>query len=154
MDWNIELQMALRVGVAAILGGIVGWEREWHGREAGIRTFAAVSVGSCVFALIATHIPGGNNPHVVAAGVVTGIGFLGAGVITKENGRVLGLTTAASLWASAAVGLAVGYSMYLLAALVTALLFGMLSMHHLPGWHRVKRSGPADARDSKTPPHV
>lgn len=139
MDWNNEALMALRVVIAAILGGAVGWEREWHGREAGIRTFSAVAVGSCVFALIATHISGGNNPHVVAAGVVTGIGFLGAGTINKVGGKIEGLTTAGALWSAASVGLSVGYGMYLLALLVTAILFGLLYSHHLPGWGRLKR---------------
>lgn len=143
MDWNVEALMALRVLVAAALGSFVGWEREQHGREAGIRTYGAVALGACVFALIATHITGGNNPHVVAAGVVTGVGFLGAGVIMKDNGGIVGLTTAATLWATASVGLAVGYGMYTLGLLVSFILFGLLSIHHAPGWFRLKgrRSG-------------
>ena len=140
MDWNQEALMALRVVVAVLLGGFVGWEREWHAREAGIRTYGAVSLGACVFALISTHIATGNNPHVIAAGVVTGIGFLGAGVILRDQGNVIGLTTAATLWATASVGLATGYGMYTLAALVSLIVFGLLAMHHVPGWGRLKRS--------------
>lgn len=140
MDWNQELLMAFRVVVAVVLGGFVGWEREWHGKEAGVRTYGAVALGSCVFALISTHVTGGNNPHVIAAGVVTGIGFLGAGVILREQGSVLGLTTAATLWATASVGLAAGYGMYTLAALVALLVFGLLALHHVPGWEKLKRS--------------
>lgn len=136
MDWNQEALMALRVLVAVVLGGLLGWEREWRGREAGIRTFGAVSLGSCMFALISTHVTGGNNPHVIAAGVVTGIGFLGAGTILREQGSIVGLTTAATLWAAAAVGMAVGYGMYTAAALVTAILFGLLRMDRLPGWRK------------------
>lgn len=142
MDWNQEALMALRVVVAVVLGGFVGWEREWHGREAGVRTYGAVSLGSCVFALISTHVTGGNNPHVIAAGVVTGIGFLGAGVILRDQGNVVGLTTAATLWATASVGLATGYGMYTLAVLVSLLVFGLLALHHVPGWGRLKRSNP------------
>lgn len=143
MDWNVEALMALRVLIAAALGSFVGWEREQHGREAGIRTYGAVALGACVFALIATHITGGNNPHVVAAGVVTGVGFLGAGVIMKDKGSIVGLTTAATLWATASVGLAVGYGMYTLGLLVSFILFTLLSIHHTPGWFRLKgrRSG-------------
>lgn len=144
MDWNQEALMALRVLAAVAFGGFVGWEREWHGREAGIRTYGAVSLGACVFALLSTHVTTGNNPHVIAAGVVTGIGFLGAGVILRDQGNVVGLTTAATLWATAAIGLAAGYGMYTLAALVSVIVFGLLAAHHLPGWNRLKRgdSGP------------
>ena len=131
--------MAMQVVVAVVLGGFVGWEREWHAREAGIRTYGAVSLGSCVFALLSTHIATGNNPHVIAAGVVTGIGFLGAGVILRDQGTVVGLTTAATLWATAAIGLATGYRMYTLAVLVSLIVFGLLALHHLPGWRRMKR---------------
>lgn len=148
MDWALELQMAFRVIVAALLGGIVGWEREWHGCEAGIRTFAAVALGACVFALISSHVTGGNNPHVIAAGVVTGIGFLGAGVIVRENGNIVGLTTAATLWATASVGLAAGYGMYLMAVLVSAIVLGLLAAHHLPGWGRLKNApGPIETEE-------
>jgi putative Mg2+ transporter-C (MgtC) family protein len=134
--------MALRVVVAVLLGGFVGWEREWHAREAGIRTYGAVSLGACVFALLSTHVTTGNNPHVIAAGVVTGIGFLGAGVILRDQGNVVGLTTAATLWATASVGLATGYGMYTLAVLVSLIVFGLLALHHVPGWEWLKRSAP------------
>jgi putative Mg2+ transporter-C (MgtC) family protein len=151
MDWNQEILMALRVVVAVLLGGFVGWEREWHGREAGIRTYAAVALGACVFALISTHVTTGNNPHVIAAGVVTGIGFLGAGVILHDRGNVLGLTTAATLWATASVGLAAGYGMYTLAVLATLIVFGLLTLHHLPGWARWKRSNPLPPSSNQGP---
>lgn len=140
MDWNQEALMALRVVVAVLLGGFVGWEREWHRREAGIRTYGAVSLGACVFALLSTHVTTGNNPHVIAAGVVTGIGFLGAGVILRDQGKVVGLTTAATLWATASIGLATGYGMYTLAVLVSLLVFGLLSLHHIPLWGWLKNS--------------
>ncbi len=139
--------MALRVIIAVVLGGFVGWEREWHAREAGIRTYGAVSLGACVMALISTHITTGNNPHVIAAGVVTGIGFIGTGVIMHHKGTTIGLTTAATLWATASIGLATGYGMYTLAALVALIVFGLLALHHLPGWHRLKGDGCEDAVD-------
>lgn len=148
MDWNEEALMAMRVVLATVLGGVIGCEREWHGKEAGIRTYGAVALGACVFALISAHVSGGNNPHVIAAGVVTGIGFLGAGVIMREGGAVVGLTTAATLWATASVGLATGYGMYTIAVLVAVLVFMLLAVHHLPGWSRLKQ-GPESAERSK-----
>lgn len=154
MDWEQEALMALRVVVAVLLGGFVGWEREWHGREAGIRTFGAVSLGACVFALLSTHVTTGNNPHVIAAGVVTGIGFLGAGVILHDRGNVVGLTTAATLWATASIGLATGYGMYTLAVLVALLVFGLLVLHHVPGWRWLKQSNDPHASPHEVPPQI
>jgi len=139
LDWNREALMAFRALAAAALGGFIGWERESHGREAGIRTYGAVALGACVFALISTHVTGGNNPHVIAAGVVSGVGFLGAGIIMRNQGAIVGLTTAATVWTTASVGLAIGYGMYILGALVSAIVFGLLWLHHLPGWTRLKK---------------
>ncbi len=138
MDWEIEASMALRALVAALLGAFIGWEREQHGREAGIRTYAAVSLGACVFGLVSAHVTGASDPTRIAAGVVTGVGFLGAGVILHEQGQVAGLTTAATIWATASVGLAIAYGMYLLGVLTALIIFGLLSLHHLPHWHKIK----------------
>ena len=138
MDWNVEALMAARAIVAALLGALIGWEREQHGHDAGIRTYAAVSVGACVFGLISTHVEGAGDPTRIAAQVVTGIGFLGAGVILRERGQVTGLTTAATLWSTAAVGLAIAYGMYVLGALTGLIVFALLAAHHLPGWHVLK----------------
>lgn len=146
--------MALQVVAAVLLGGFIGWEREWHGREAGIRTYGAVSLGACVFALISTHVTTGNNPHVIAAGVVTGIGFLGAGVILHDRGNVVGLTSAATLWATASIGMATGYGMYVLAVLVSLLVFGLLSLHHIPGWDRWKHCSPLPTSPDQGPPQL
>lgn len=143
MDWNTELLMALRALIAALLGAFIGWERERHGREAGIRTYAAVSLGACVFGLVSAHVTGVTDPTRIAAGVVTGVGFLGAGVILREQGRVAGLTTAATIWATASVGLGIAYGMYLLGALTALIIFGLLALHHLPAWHREKGRGEA-----------
>ncbi|OQW36145.1 MAG: magnesium transporter MgtC [Nitrospira sp. SG-bin1] len=138
MDWNLELLMAFRALLAVTLGGFIGLERERHGREAGIRTYGAVALGACVFALISSHITTGSNPHVIAAGVVTGIGFLGAGVILREGGTIMGLTTAATLWSTASVGLAIAYGMYILGMLTSVIVFGLLAVHHLPHWGRLR----------------
>ena len=136
MDWKLELMFAVRAVLAALLGGFIGWEREWHGREAGIRTYASVALGSCVFALISSHIPGA-EPSRLAANIVTGVGFLGAGIILRDKGRTVGLTTAATVWSTAAVGTAVGFGMYLLAMLTALIVFGVLAAHHLPFWTKL-----------------
>jgi putative Mg2+ transporter-C (MgtC) family protein len=131
MNWQAEALLALRVVLACVLGGLVGWQREHLGIEAGVRTFAAVSLGACVFGLI---YPSDTR---IAAQIVTGIGFLGAGVIMRGRGHVHGLTTAASLWAVASVGLAVAYGRIVLGVLVTILLFILLAIP-LKKWEREK----------------
>jgi putative Mg2+ transporter-C (MgtC) family protein len=131
MNWQAEALAASQVALASVLGGLVGWQREHLGIEAGVRTFAAVSLGACVFGLI---YPSDTR---IAAQVVTGIGFLGAGVIMRGRMHVHGLTTAASLWAVASVGLAVAYGKIVLALLVTILLFILLAIP-LKKWEREK----------------
>ena len=131
MDWQQEALLAARVVLAGVLGGVVGWQREHLGIEAGVRTFAAVSLGACVFGLI---YPADTR---IAAQIVTGIGFLGAGVIMRGRMHVHGLTTAASLWAVASVGLAVAFGRLILASLVTIILFGLLAIP-LKKWEREK----------------
>lgn len=140
MDWQLELVMALRALLAAFLGGLVGAERERHGQDAGIRTYGAVSLGACVFGLVSMHALGaGGIDTRIAAQVVTGVGFLGAGVIMREHGRTTGLTTAATVWATAATGLAIAFGMYLLGTLTAAIIFFLLASHHLPGWKNLSR---------------
>lgn len=138
MDWKAEALMAGQAMLAAFLGGMIGWEREQHGREAGIRTYAAVCLGACVFGLVSSHVPGLGDKTRIAAQVVSGVGFLGAGVILRDQGRVTGLTTAGTLWATAAVGLAIAFSMFALGILTAFIIFGLLALHHCPGWERLK----------------
>lgn len=131
-----ELELVLRLIVAAALGALVGLEREKRGRNAGVRTFAAVALGSCAFAIISFVVtPQGNETTRIAAQVVTGVGFLGAGVILHSHGHVSGLTTAATLWATAAVGMAVGYGLYILGAATAILLLALLLLRRLAGEH-------------------
>jgi putative Mg2+ transporter-C (MgtC) family protein len=146
MDWFLELLFAGRLLLATLLGGCIGWERERHQREAGIRTYAAVALGSCAFSLISLHV-GASDPTRIAAQVVTGMGFIGAGVILQQRGRVTGLTTAATLWATAAVGMASGFGMYVLAILAAALIFLALAIHHWPAWPSMKGPGRRDVED-------
>jgi len=135
MIWHQDALLALRVLIAAVLGGIVGWQREHMGIEAGVRTFAAVSLGACTFGLVSQIYTGDTR---IAAQVVTGIGFLGAGVIVRGRGHVHGLTTAAALWATASVGLAVAYNRLVLGLLVAIILFILLAAP-LKRWERDKK---------------
>jgi putative Mg2+ transporter-C (MgtC) family protein len=120
-----DLQMTGRLCLAGLLGGLVGLEREIHSQPAGLRTHMIVALGSCLIMLISIQMgsltPGRGDPARMAAQVVAGVGFLGAGAIMRSGLSVRGLTTAACLWTVAAVGLAVG-SGYWLAALVTTTL--------------------------------
>lgn len=122
--------MVLRLVVALVLGSLIGMERETHGRPAGLRTHTLVCVGSTLFTICSYVIAGPHNdPGRVAAQIVTGIGFLGAGTIIHQGSVVRGLTTAASIWAVAAIGLAVGIGtdqMIGLAAVASVLVFGTL----------------------------
>jgi putative Mg2+ transporter-C (MgtC) family protein len=128
LDWALELSMAARLLYAAVLGICIGLERERHNRSAGIRTYAAISMGACGFGLISMHV-NAPDPTRIAAQVVSGIGFIGAGIIFRQSDRITGLTTAATVWATAAVGLAVAYKMLVLPALMAILLYCLLALH-------------------------
>lgn len=122
------LEITLRLFVALLLGGVIGIEREYRSKEAGFRTHFLVALGSALFCIVSQYGFGVNlkDSSRVAAQVVSGIGFLGAGTIIFQKNVVRGLTTAAGLWVTAAIGLACGTGMYLAAAIATALvLFGL-----------------------------
>jgi putative Mg2+ transporter-C (MgtC) family protein len=136
----LELEFVLRLLLSAVLAGAVGLEREISDQPAGFRTHMLVSLGACLFALVSAYSVEGLfdgdrpvgvrfDPTRIAAQIVTGIGFLGAGAIIRYGMSVRGLTTAASLWVVAAIGMAVGFGGYLLAsvtAVITVLaLFGL-----------------------------
>lgn len=122
----------IRLVLAFILGGLVGFERELHGRAAGLRTHILVCLGSALIMLTSMHLfylyqeVTRIDPGRIAAGVITGIGFLGAGTILRFRASVRGLTTAASLWAVAGIGLAIGSGFYLGAYTTTALVLFVL----------------------------
>ena len=131
------LNITLRLIAALAAGGIIGLERTYHGRPAGFRTHTLVCIASCLLMLVTVYehqwFPAGGAQRVVvdptrmAQGIMTGIGFLGAGVIMREGLSVRGLTTAASIWITAAIGILVGIGFYLPAALATAATLGTLS---------------------------
>jgi putative Mg2+ transporter-C (MgtC) family protein len=113
-------QTAINLGVATLLGAGIGFERQWRQRMAGLRTNTLVAIGAASFVIFAGLIPGEASPTRVAAQVVSGIGFLGAGIIFREGLHVTGLNTAATLWCSGAVGLLAGTGHPLHAALATS----------------------------------
>jgi len=125
---------------ALLAGGLIGLERSYHGRPAGVRTHMLVCVSSSLLMLVALYqsawLPAAlhgsmrTDPTRMAQGVMTGIGFLGAGVIFREGLSVRGLTTAASLWLTAAVGILIGVGFYFPALLATAMALGILSLFH------------------------
>ena len=112
-------EMAARLFVALLCGALVGIERQWQHKHAGVRTHALVSIGASSFGLISLLGFGAtNNPMLIAGGVVTGIGFIGGGVIMRQGGTIQGSNTAATLWATASMGLAAGAGYYVLTGLV------------------------------------
>jgi putative Mg2+ transporter-C (MgtC) family protein len=125
------LELILRLTAALVLGGVIGLERERQERAAGLRTVTMVSLGSCLFTLIGAYGFGGPSrvdPTRIAAQVVTGIGFLGAGTIFLRNDLVRGLTTAATIWATAAIGMAAAAGAYFLALFTTLLVLFVLTV--------------------------
>jgi putative Mg2+ transporter-C (MgtC) family protein len=140
-----ELELFAKVLIAGLLGFIVGLERELMGSPAGDRTFSLVSIGSALFTGLSFDVfgaPSGNDPGRVAANILTGVGFLGGGMILKEGGTVRGLTTAAGIWAVAAVGMAVGTERYLLAVLTTLLIMVVFAAERVYSAKR-RRTGEA-----------
>ncbi|MGD2079049.1 MAG: MgtC/SapB family protein [Chloroflexota bacterium] len=121
----------IQVLAAALLGGFIGLEREWRGHEAGFRTNMLIAMGACLFTIISIHgFPledsSARDTSRVAAGIVTGIGFLGAGAIIQSQQRVKGMTTAATVWLVAAIGMTVGVKAYALAVFSSVLTFIIL----------------------------
>lgn len=121
-----SLQLAttvlIKLGIGAVLAGLIGWERERGGRAAGIRTHMLMILGVILFSEVSKAFPG-NEPSRIAAQILTGIGFLGAGTILRVGQEVKGLTTAASIWAVSAIGMAVSVGgAFLIVALVATLL--------------------------------
>ena len=136
---STDLWLALRLVVASILGGLVGYERERIGKEAGIRTYAAVCMGACSFTLIGLHIPNVGDSSRIIANIVTGIGFLGAGIIFRGTEKISGLTTAATLWAMASVGVAVAYAHFTIAIVTSAILYLLLAISRFKWFTKIKR---------------
>lgn len=153
----MELDFILRIFVASLLGGIIGLEREYREKAAGFRTHFLVALGSALFMIISVYgfegvLSNDFNAPIrldvsrVAAQVVTGIGFIGAGTIIFQKNAVRGLTTAAGVWVTAAIGMACGGGMYLLAVVCTALvLIGLEAFNYF--LHRFDRHRAKDTKE-------
>jgi putative Mg2+ transporter-C (MgtC) family protein len=124
----MENEAFLQLILAIILGALIGFEREKKKKGAGIKTYSLVSLGSCLFSLVAFSLNNLNilDPSPILTAIAVGMGFIGAGAIFKEENQIFGLTTAAGLWTTAAVGLAVGAKFYSLAIFSTFLIFIIL----------------------------
>jgi putative Mg2+ transporter-C (MgtC) family protein len=119
-----SLDIALRLGTALLIGAVIGFERQWRQRMAGLRTNALVSIGAAGFVIFSSSVSRDDSPTRVAAQIVSGIGFLGAGVILREGINVRGLNTAATLWCSAMVGTFAGAGLLLASAMAGAFVVG------------------------------
>jgi putative Mg2+ transporter-C (MgtC) family protein len=109
METNLDLvENLIKVGMAVLVGGIIGAEREYQDKAAGFRTIILITLGSTLFTIFSLLLDPGNTQTRIAANIVTGIGFLGAGAIIREGGRVAGLTTASTIWLAAALGMGIG----------------------------------------------
>lgn len=127
-----DFELAGRLLLAFVLGAVVGYERERHRRPAGLRTHMLVAGGAAAFTVASIHGFGGGgsvDPSRIAAQVVTGVGFLGAGTILRTQGSIRGLTTASSIWLVAAIGLLAGAGLYWLAIVTT--VFGAITLYFL-----------------------
>ena len=140
------MDFALRLGLAFLLGVLIGVERQWRQKLAGLRTNCLVSVGSALFVMLAVMISGDSSPSRIAAQVVSGIGFLGAGVIIRDGVNVRGLNTAATLWCSAAVGTLCGQGLQFQAALgAFAVVLANLVLRPLA--RRIEKTSPASEEE-------
>ena len=118
----------IKILASTVVGTLIGLEREYRGKSAGLRTFALISVGSTIFTILSEKMGISTSPDRIAANIVTGIGFLGAGIIYKMEDRVKGLTTATIIWVTAALGMAIGDGHILLSFLGTIVVYVILGL--------------------------
>lgn len=125
-----QLELGLRLVASLVLGALIGFERELHRQPAGFRTHSLVALGAALFSIISAYGYASPNidPARITAQIVSGIGFIGAGTILQSRGHIRGLTTAASLWAVAAIGTAAGTGLYVLAVVGTVLILLVLAV--------------------------
>ena len=127
---ELQLELGFRLTAGLVLGAIIGFERELHRQPAGFRTHSLVSLGAAMFTIVSAYAFAGPmvDPTRIAAQIVSGIGFIGAGTILQYRGSVRGLTTAASLWAVAAIGTAAGAGLLIMAVVGTILILVVLQL--------------------------
>jgi putative Mg2+ transporter-C (MgtC) family protein len=128
----------IKILVAVLIGGIIGFERELHSKAAGLRTITLITVGASMFTILSSKFTDPATARV-SSNIVTGVGFLGAGAILFAEGKVKGLTTASSIWVAAALGMAVGLGQYILGIATTLLVFVVLDLFtRLDRWLDIK----------------
>jgi len=145
IGFTLDLELMVRIALAFMLGGVIGYERETTQRPAGLRTHMLVAAGAAAFTVVSVYAFAGQgtvrDPARVAAQIVTGVGFLGAGTIWRTSSTVRGLTTAASIWLVAAVGMLAGSGLYVLAIFTTVCGFVTLRWGRPPGRRRRLKTG-------------
>jgi putative Mg2+ transporter-C (MgtC) family protein len=141
IDVQNEFTIFLRLLIAFLLGAWIGYDRERHGNSVGMRTYAAVCLGAALFTAIGQHLADTAAASRIIANIVVGIGFLGAGIIYKNDkiGQAQGLTTAATVWCTAAIGIAVGLNMLIIAVCSSAGIYFLLILHHQQWYVKWKR---------------
>jgi putative Mg2+ transporter-C (MgtC) family protein len=143
---TFEIDVVWRILMALLCGGIIGYEREYKNRPAGLRTHMLVCIGAALVMIISQFIyekytPGTNDPARLGAQVISGIGFLGAGTIIRERFSVKGLTTAATLWVVACIGLAIGSGYYIIAGIATLVIFlSLIIFRKLENFLKIKEN--------------
>jgi len=151
----LKLELMLQLGLAALLGGAIGLERELGGKPAGLRTNILICIGSVLYTHLSIAMAGSNvDPTRVAGQIVTGVGFIGAGTILHARGAVVGLTSAATIWVVAAIGVALGSGFYLegvgTTVVVLAVLAGLGRMEKLVERQSMRRTVTIHARPGPT----
>jgi putative Mg2+ transporter-C (MgtC) family protein len=128
MSLYLQVEVFFALLLAAFLSMLIGLDRERHDQPAGLRTHMLVGIGSCLFTLLSIHAFGDGDPGRVASQILPGLGFLGAGAILKHQRDIYGLTTAASMWSTAAVGMAIGVGAWFLALAATVTIWVVLAL--------------------------
>lgn len=131
----IPYEDLIKLGVAILVGGLIGAEREYHDKSAGFRTIIFICTGATLFTIFSIRLAGNSDPTRIAANSVSGIGFLGAGAILRDGGRVVGLTTAATIWLAAALGMGIGGGHYIFVGVAT--LGVLIVLWIFPGMERL-----------------
>ncbi len=132
---TIVFQDVIKLLLAVFIGGIIGAEREFHAKAAGFRTIILICTGATLFTIFSPRLSGGGDPTRIAANIVSGVGFLGAGVILRDGGMITGLTTASAVWFSAALGMGIGSGDYAFSTLAAGvLLVVLLIFPRFEGW--------------------
>jgi putative Mg2+ transporter-C (MgtC) family protein len=141
MDWHNQVYIVFQIMTAFFLGGFIGFERERHRIGAGIRTYAAVCMGAAMYTIVGNNLMDAQGASRMVSNIITGIGFLGAGLIFRDTTqmRAVGLTTAATIWSTAAVGVAVGYQLFAIAIICAIALYFLLALDEYKWYKRWRK---------------